>query len=63
MCPPVPAGCGLPEKIGPPMGHEPIMREGGDNLQPRKICAEIRIQWFLIRWSIRRALTLREWYL
>jgi len=39
-----------------------IMGEGGELLQPRRICSEIRIQWFLVRWSIRRALSLREWY-
>lgn len=52
-----------PVKAGPDPDYEPVPHEGGDILQQRKILTEIRIQWFLVRWSIRRALSLREWYL
>ena len=60
---PVRADLRNPVKAAPDPDHEPIPREGGDILKQRKILTEIRIQWFLVRWSIRRALSLREWYL
>jgi len=31
-------------------------------MNSRRIGAEIRIQWYLIRYSIRRAMTFKEWH-